>query len=143
MFRALTHTGKLPALEIERKTAVIRTAVAARERLPRKVIRFIWMDIDQAKQPIMEHFVQRRALSQQITLLGRNAQTEQKRRRSGQPARQRRMEYAIETDESANATLRIDVTKERSQVNAADLRNKMSHADETAEHTGLVHPAQH
>ncbi len=61
------------------------------QRLPGKIIGLIGVPIDQAQQPLMKHFVERGARSQQRPLLGRNAQAEQKRGRSGQQTGERRM----------------------------------------------------
>src|SRR5258707_15510868 len=67
---AVAHPLELASLQIRRQAAVARTGVAAMQRLPGKIIGLIGMSIDQAQQPLMKHFVERGARSQQRPLRG-------------------------------------------------------------------------
>ena len=75
--RTVAHPFKLAALQIRRQAAIAGTGVAAMQRLPCKIIGVVGMSVDQAQQPLMKHFVERRVCPEQGTLLGRNAEAEQ------------------------------------------------------------------
>ena len=65
---------ELAALQIGRQTAIVRTGVTARAAPAMQNNWSRWVTIDQAQQPLMQHFVERRAASQQGPLLRRNAE---------------------------------------------------------------------
>ena len=79
------------------------------------------------------------AFAEQIALLRRDAEAEQEGGRPCQQAGERRVEQAIKTVESANTLLRVPcVVEKRSQIDTADLRQEMRHADKTAENTVTI-----
>ena len=55
----VTHPVELAALQIRRQAAVVRTGVAAVQRLPGEIIRLVGVAVDQAEQPFMQHLVER------------------------------------------------------------------------------------
>src|SRR6195256_5632939 len=101
--RAVAHAFKLAALQVRWQTAVAGTRVTAMQRLPRKIIGLVGVTIDQAQQPLIKHFVKRRARSQQGALLGRNTEAEQQSGGAGYQTSQRRMKQVMQTIQRLNA----------------------------------------
>ena len=99
------------------------------------------MAVDQPQQPLVEHFVERRASSEQRPLLGRNAEAEQQSGSSGDQARQPRMKQAMQTIQRLNAIRRIRLpVQQRGKIDPRQFRHHMGEADEAAEHAVTVEP---
>src|SRR6195256_805964 len=137
--RAVAHAFKLATLQIRRQTAVAGTPVTAMQRLPRKIIRLVGVTIDQAQQPLMKHFVKRRARSQQGALLGRNTEAEQQSGGAGYQTSQRRMKQAMQTIQRLNAFGSVfSSVQQRLKIDPCEFRQQMGKADKAAEHAVAV-----
>src|SRR6267378_539414 len=137
--RAIAHAFKLAALQVRRQAAIAGTDVTAMQRLPRKIIRIVGVTIDQAQQPLVKHFVERRARSQQGALLGRNTEAEQQSRRAGDQTSQRRMKQAMQAIQRLNAFGSVFFSVQQGvKIDPGEFRQQMGKADKAAEHAVAV-----
>ena len=136
---AVAHALVLAGLQVGRQTTVAGTGIAATERLPGKIIVVVRMSVDQAQQPLVQHFVERGVRAEQRPLLRRNPEAEQQRGRSGQQARQRRMKQPIEAIERRKALGRVRLAVQQGhEIDPGQFRHEMCKPDEAAEHAVTI-----
>ena len=97
------------------------------------------MRIDQAEQPLVKHLVQRSAVAEQSSLLRRNTEAEQQRRRSHEQTHDVRVEQAMQAIQCLHALGRLDTGgQQHGQIDACKPCHEMHEADEAAHHAVAI-----
>src|SRR5262249_54545629 len=99
--RARAHAFELALLQIGRQALVARAGVATTQRLPGEIVVVVRMRIEQAQHAIVQNLMERSISAEQHALLRRNSETEQKRGRPRQEAREARVKLVMQPLERA------------------------------------------